>query len=123
MNKKLYFRYMLSILWTFVILYLSLANFQSDELPKIRIPHLDKIVHFAMYFIYTFLLIWETEKRQKFNKIIIAIYTVCFGITMELLQNFLFEYRSGDIYDVLANSSGTITAAIFFNKFNKIFTF
>ncbi len=121
MRKKLYFRYLFSILWTVIVLYLSLAHFKTDGLPKFRFPHLDKIVHFAMYFIYTFFLLLESKHYNKLKtKIIIVLYAISFGILMELLQDRLFEYRSGDIYDAIFNSLGAITMAVIFSKIRKV---
>ncbi len=114
--KKIYFRYLLSVIWTIVVLYLSLAQFKTDNLPKFRLPHFDKFVHFTMYFIYTFLLLFESKKHKRLKTVlIVSIYTICFGILMEFLQSYT-GYRSRDIYDALFNSLGTITSAIFFSK-------
>ncbi len=119
-RKKLYFRYLLSLLWTIIVLYLSLAQFKTDNLPKFRLPHLDKIVHFSMYFIYTLLLLFESKKHNNLKtKIIVVVYTICFGITMEVLQSYT-GYRSRDVYDGIFNSIGAITAAIFFPRLNVL---
>lgn len=124
MLKKLYFKYCFSIVWTIVVLYLSLAHFRTGSAPRLSLPHTDKLVHFAMYFIYTFFLLWETKKHQKLRyKIIIVVYATAFGILMEILQYQLTTYRSSDIYDAIFNSLGAITMAIFFPKLRKIISY
>ncbi len=118
--KKLYFKYLLSLLWTVVVLYLSLAQFKTDGLPRFRLPHFDKIVHFSMYFIYTFLLLFESKTYNKLKTyFIIIVYTICFGIIMEVLQSYT-SYRSSDVYDALFNSLGSITSAILFSKLHIV---
>ena len=119
-RQKAYFPYLLSIIWTLIISYLSLAQIPDNKDIKLEIPHLDKIVHFAMYFIYTLLLLFETKINNKKSAIaIIALYSILFGITMELCQMYVFTYSSGDLFDGLFNTLGTITGIIVFNKIKR----
>lgn len=118
--KKIYFKYLFSIIWTLVILYLSLGRISTDKLPSFDIPHKDKFVHFTMYFIYTFLLLWESKNSHKLKTLLIVIpYTISFGILMEVMQSLFFTYRSGDVYDAIFNTLGVVTMVLIFPKLKK----
>ena len=100
------------ICWMLLITILSLYSFEGFDTQKISIPHLDKLVHFVFYFIAAILgsmLIKERTKGQ-FNLlgtvIISIVVVIIYGIVIEVIQNTFTNYRSGDLYDVLANSLG-----------------
>ncbi len=111
------------ILWIIVIFILSsISGNALDKVPKINIPHFDKIVHFAMYSILQYLFILKFSKTSCKLKLtsfllITGIFSVTYSISMEFAQAYLFEKRSGDIFDVLANTTGIITVIIVY-KFN-----
>jgi VanZ family protein len=114
--KKIYFPHLLSILWTLIILYLSLGKMPDDDSVKINIPHLDKVVHFTMYFVYTALLLIEGKSQKKRAILVIALYSISFGILMEILQHIFFTYRSGDFFDFLFNTMGVVTSLLLRNR-------
>lgn len=120
LKRNLYFKYMLSILWTIIVLYLSLGKMPDNQDVKINIPHLDKVVHFTMYFVYTFFLLLEIKNRSKIKTFSIVIYAISFGILMEIIQHLLFPYRSGDIYDGIFNSLGAIFSLIAFPRLKRL---
>ncbi len=111
-TRKIYFPHLFSILWTLIILYLSLGRMPDSDGLKLNIPHLDKFVHFAMYFIYTSLLLVERKSQKKSAIFSIALYSVFFGILMEILQATIFTYRTGDFFDFMFNTFGVITAIL-----------
>jgi VanZ family protein len=85
-----------------------------------QIPHIDKVAHFGMYFVFTFLLIWDfsayKEKHVSWMKVFFysIFIAIAFGGIMELLQEARTLHRSTDIKDFIANSAGACTAAISF---------
>lgn len=86
-------------------------NFPEDN--KISIPNLDKIIHFLMYFVLTFSILFKySRKRIKKGKIniYILIFASSYGILMELLQNVMNLGRSASFYDFMANESGILMA-------------
>ena len=108
-----------AILWTILVTYLSLAVISVPEVSLKFFKNQDKIVHFTFYFVFT--LLWfesvkqiNNNKKRLFAVISTAIF---FGIVMELCQNFFTNYRSPDIWDVLANSLGAILAGLLINRF------
>lgn len=113
LKNKFYFG--LALLWTAVVLFLSLISIGSIG-SEVAIPNKDKIVHFIFYFV--FVILWSKAIRTaKFKIMLIA---VLFGIGMEFLQQFT-PSRTPDAVDILANTLGAITATIFFKITQKPF--
>jgi len=113
-------KYLLSGIWTLIIVYLSLGRMPNPEPVTKLIPFLDKIAHFSMYFILSTLLLLEFLKSAKKNIIVlIMFYSICMGALMEILQAYLFIYRSGDYYDILFNSIGSLTALALYFYYKK----
>jgi VanZ family protein len=123
----------LLLLWAIVcsgiIAYFCLTD--SGNLPAVNIPSLDKIVHFCFHFGFTisWILFFKKELKGKeaddYKAYLISfIFSVFFGITIEILQAALTVTRASDVADVLANALGAFTAvfsAIAFKKqINKI---
>lgn len=105
----------LSIIVALVILYLSLADSQSfDDVPFLNIPYFDKIAHFLMYFGLMSVILFEHRNaiigRAQLG--LIALIPFIYGILMEILQLTVSANRSGNIFDVVANSAGIIIAAL-----------
>ncbi len=114
-------KYWKSIIWACLICFLSLS--QTEKMPDtnwLNIPHKDKIVHFAMYFIFSFLLNYDHRNNEKTvkNSIYFIFIAIFYGLLMEFLQAQL-SYRSADFFDFLANSFGAIAAMLFFIYFEK----
>lgn len=104
-----------SILVALLLLYLSLTNsenFQNVELT--RIPNIDKIVHFGMYFLMMSVIIIEHRKNIKnpARLFFLSLIPLSYGILMELLQLTLTRTRSGDFYDALADAAGILASVL-----------
>ena len=130
--SKINIKYLI-IIWIIVVFILS--SIPGSDIPKIsrfKIPHLDKIVHFIMYFTLQFLVLTEYYKNYKnkylFTKVLLLtlLLSISYGLIMELLQEYLFISRTASLYDFLANSAGAIFGSIsviilsrkhFFTKF------
>ncbi len=77
------------------------------------------------YFVFT--IIWFTflflsnKMANTFKKSLVIVIAVAFvyGLLMELCQTMLTSYRTGDWYDVLANTSGIVFAAILLKILEK----
>ncbi|WP_299164301.1 VanZ family protein [uncultured Eudoraea sp.] len=107
------------ICWILIITILSLSSFEDIDTEGINIPHLDKLIHFFFYFVAAILgilLIRERTKGQfKLSRAIIitALSVIIYGIIIEVIQDTFTENRSGELYDVLANSLGAFFGAVF----------
>jgi VanZ family protein len=110
----------IAILATLVLAFLSLT-----AIPKINlglgIKSGDKYLHFTAYFGLS--LLWYFALKERINKKVFKFFVpltlIVYGIILEGLQSGLTTYRTGDIYDVMANTAGVIAALIIFNRFIK----
>lgn len=107
----------LTILYTILLLWLSLARFSSSI---VKVKGGDKIGHFFAYFVLTILwglFLFFSKKQNRSLKQSLSITTILcilFGVIMELFQGLLTTYRDSDGYDIIANTSGTIFAIFIF---------
>ena len=80
-----------------------------------NIPHLDKVVHFGMYFVLSILLIFPLEEYSclKLSRIylIAILVALIYGGGIEILQANFFN-RSGDVWDLVADVSGGIAGCL-----------
>ena len=111
----------LLLLWAIVcsgiITYFCLTD--SSNIPAVNFPSIDKIVHFCFHFGFTisWILFFKKEFKGKTTDdykayLISFIFSVFFGITIEILQSILTKTRAADVADILGNAIGA-TAAIF----------
>ena len=120
-------RHLNTILWAVIILILCGAP--SSEFPSVgflNIPHLDKVVHFGLYFVFTLLLVSENNTLRlsggitNKSMLIGFILAVAYGGIIELMQKFVFTSRGADFVDFLANFVGSITAILCYKFLNKL---
>jgi VanZ family protein len=99
----------LSILVALIIMYLSLASSQTFEnVPLPKIPHIDKIVHFLMYFGLMSTIIFENRKTLKTtrNLFLISLIPLFYGILMEILQGVFTATRFASFFDAVFDAAG-----------------
>ena len=99
--------------WSVIIVIASLNSSENLNEIKFDIPGLDKMVHFIMYGVLSFLLLWTVDKVSKTrlklqNLIVVILVSSGFGILMEILQKTLTTVRNFDIYDIIANIIGIL---------------
>ena len=112
--------FIFSFIWMVVIIILSLLPVSNMNIPKvISIPHLDKLAHMFMYFVYTILLIfgYRIYNQGNFKKsyyLISFVLAIILGGITEVVQGILFSSfsRQKDLMDFLANSLGATLALI-----------
>jgi VanZ family protein len=115
-----------ALFWTGVILFFCLIK--SSDIPKVNIQNLDKVIHAFFHFVFVLLWFLFFKKKLKstnlFKPLAISfVFSIIFGIVIEMLQQFFTSTRSGDPLDVLANLSGAALAVVgivLLNKFNGI---
>ena len=117
--------YWLPIIWVVFIFIMSVIS--GEKLPKapLDIPHLDKLVHIVLYFILCYLFLRARKIQystfvKRFNKvaIIIGVTCLCYGVGLEILQEFLFKTRHFEWADITANGFGCFLAIIIFKFAN-----
>ena len=112
-----------AILWAILILYFSTKG-------KINLPDswgnllsMDKIGHFWIYGIFTFLLlrglIFPFSKwKEKGVQIALSI-SILYGIGLEVIQYAFFPGRYFEFLDIIANIIGSFIGLLFFNFLMK----
>lgn len=112
----------MALLWTAVIVVLSLVSF--SKLPKVSLlpSYTDKITHFVFYFGFVFL--WGNallQKAQNRKNIFLKILStaILVGALMEVLQETLTQNRTFDWLDILANSIGAVVGIFILMMFGK----
>lgn len=106
----------LAILWTGIIMYLSLIS--AKEAKKFNvwdIVGLDKLAHLVFYAGMTILWYMALSRKQPEKKIILF-FSISFGVLMEICQLYLFNGRSFEIYDIVANVMGSLIGWILFKN-------
>jgi VanZ family protein len=85
-----------------------------DNVPFLNIPYFDKIAHFLMYFGLMSVIVFEHRNTitGRTQVVLIAVIPFIYGILMEILQLTIAANRSGNIYDVIANTAGIIVSAL-----------
>ena len=126
---KFILAYPLSILAVIGIFYLSLAppsTFEFVGENVARFPHADKIVHFAMFFVLTAVLMYESVIRNKKTAypsknflLVCIIFPIVLGGIIEILQGAFFN-RSACWIDWLADIAGVLTAWAIFIPLNPL---
>ncbi len=115
-----------SVVWAFVVLTLSVIDTGgADSGLFSKIPHFDKFVHFILYLVFSYLVIYDLKKSGSAGDSSMPVYIMAaltasvFGGCMELIQLIPGLHRSADIADFVANITGSVTAPFFFNPVNR----
>lgn len=111
------FYFYCALIWTCITLYLSLISAREAEKFNVwDIVGIDKLGHVVFYMIFSFL--WSMSQRQRnYNKKNVLFFAISFGVLMEICQLYLFNGRSFELYDILANIIGSVIGVILFKKF------
>ncbi|WP_294963513.1 VanZ family protein [uncultured Flavobacterium sp.] len=113
-----------AIICSGIIFYFCLTD--SSNIPVVNFPSIDKIIHFCFHFGFTisWILFFKKELKGKeaddYKAYLISfIFSVFFGITIEILQSALTVTRASDVADVLANALGAVVAVFSAIGFKK----
>jgi VanZ family protein len=107
----------LPLVWAVIVCILHLVKVDIDPDREKLIPHADKIVHFSMFAVLSFLLLRSLIFHHKVadaRTIFLTIF-VCliYGALMECSQTLSNTRRSADIYDWLADGLGAVSGSLF----------
>ena len=116
--------YVKAFIWaTLIFIGSAISGDSLNGVKFINIPGFDKIIHFIWYFVLCLLVMaGVTKQNGKLPLVKIILITIsCFayGWLLEILQGTVFNKRSQDIFDFIANCSGALTATITFGWFYK----
>lgn len=117
-----------AFIWSVAILIMLLLP--SSQIPSykiLKIPHLDKIIHFGMFLGLSILLVFGFMKQNKNSFLFKDAYTITLVICVfysagtEFLQSISVSLqRMGSALDFAANMAGTITGLILYFVIMKI---
>ncbi|QMI83962.1 VanZ family protein [Flavobacterium sp. xlx-214] len=100
---------------------INLSNI--NEVQKISIPNIDKIVHFIFYTTSSFLWSWALLKQNasnyKLNLLLIILGLILFGLLVEFLQDVLPTKRSFEWLDVACNTLGVLFGTTIYLVYTK----
>ena len=122
--KKLTYNSIPGILCGIVILFLT--GLPGSVFPRVKpVVGMDKVVHIAMYATFAFLCIWGYRKQYAANGkdyriralILTTVISIAYGGVTELMQEYLVPTRTGDWFDFLADSVGTLAGITLFGVF------
>lgn len=102
---------------------LTICLMPGRHVPKVTIPHFDKIVHTSIYLIFAVLTYYgwtrqqsiETLHKRTLLKLIITM--AAYGMMVEIMQETFTTDRHFELIDELANTSGGIIGALLANTF------
>jgi VanZ family protein len=114
------------LLWALVIM--ILCGIPGRDIPHVSFLELisfDKFVHASIFFLLAILFIRGFSKQHSFSLLqrkpstLACIICIAYGGILELLQQAVFEERSADIYDFIANSFGVVMGVLLYNRIDK----
>lgn len=109
-----------AVLWT---LFIVIMCFKTPSIEKrIYFPNADKIVHCSFYI--GFVIVWFRYLVFKNyittkNKVYLVLSAIVFGILIEIGQSVFTTTRQADIWDVVANTFGSLIGILFVNFISK----
>ena len=102
-----------AVLWPLVILVTCFVP--GREVPNIRIPFIDKWVHFVLFGGFSFLWLCTRSRPAFRTGLVVFLASVALGYGVELIQGSgITSGRSYDLYDVYADSVGGLLGVLLF---------
>ena len=118
-NKKFYFYSSLSVFWFLLIVYLMV--FYRSKANDISYEYADKIIHFILFFVQSYLVTKAYLVKNKilnFSIIKIILPFIGFCVSVEVIQIYI-PYRSYESVDLLMNFIGSFVGSIIGYFFSK----
>ena len=104
----------ISLVYTIALTYVCLMKL--NKMPDVGVSYGDKIFHLLAYALFSFLWINTFLQAFKTKKEIVipyvAMFCIVFGIIIEVLQGTITDYRSSDVFDVVANTAGVLLTVL-----------
>ena len=123
-SKSMFWRYNWPA-FAWAIFVLLLCGLPGDDFPELTFLEWlkpDKIAHLVLFGVQCYLLIKGFSSQNIFqllnkNAIILAfLISISYGGIVEILQNYVFIHRSGDIRDAVANAIGAFIGLWIYKK-------
>lgn len=114
-----------ALLWTLLVVLLSIAPPQSLSGDNPNYANFDKIIHFIFYvFVVYFWVVGlkkqtSSKKLREFAFYIVLIGAFLLGLTLEVVQHYFTKNRIFDYRDLIANTFGCIFGLVLFKIIYK----
>lgn len=111
------------------ILVLILCGFPGDKLPQLTFLEWlrpDKIVHLILFGVQCYLLLRGFKSQSSYPTLrshagrYAVLISITYGGLVEVLQEYVFIHRSGDIRDAAANALGAFIGLWIFNRLHPV---
>ena len=104
-----------TVIITLLILYATLTP--SSGIPKtniLSIKHIDKVIHFGMFFCLLIAIAWDYRNHIKFQRLFLIGIAYCMALALltEFLQLKFYAERSGTMGDIIADLVGCAIASL-----------
>lgn len=94
------------------------------DVPVVAVDQADKIVHLCFYAVFSILWFQYLKTRIKNTKTLflsVFVFSVFFGIVIEICQSLFTVSRQADLKDAIANTIGTLIGLAVMALYNKRF--
>lgn len=90
----------------------SMDTFSSVD--AFSFEYKDKVLHGIFYFVFTlfWFLFLRNTRHVKNLKLKVFLFAVAYGIVIEICQGLFTTERSADVFDVVANTTGSALAIL-----------
>ncbi len=113
-----------AFIWALLIL--ILCGIPGDKIPELTFLDWlkpDKIIHLILFGVLCFLFLKGFIRQNRFQYLnnhagkIALLLSITYGCLVEILQQYVFIHRSGDIRDAIANSIGAVLGFLIYKKY------
>ncbi|MCB9204562.1 MAG: VanZ family protein [Flavobacteriales bacterium] len=113
-----YSKLILAVCWTAFIVY-ALTK-EPSSLPRYKwlaIEGVDKVIHAILFAIEAWLVAWAFGRDRNWRPILwVLLFCTVLGGGLEWVQHQFIEGRTGDVWDLLADSVGAVLGVMAFQK-------
>lgn len=117
---------LLAVLYTCGITILFFIS--TSGMPRIGIAHLDKVVHFGIFLVFTFLWLSFLYRKNNFalstrTIVMFFLISIVYGTLIEVFQELFTVGRSFDMLDIAADMFGSLIGIFIFQKTKRFLNF
>ncbi|MBT7605496.1 MAG: VanZ family protein [Kordiimonadaceae bacterium] len=105
------------VIWGLMVLVVVILSLLPQDQISTQLSFNDKVAHFLIYFILTFIALLSSTKKHSLLSILAI--QILIGICLEVAQSFI-PGRFPEFLDVIANSLGVLVGALVYFIFQKI---
>ena len=112
-----------ALVWAlFILIICGIPGNRLPDLTFLEWLKPDKIVHLLVFGILVYFVIRSFTFQSSINflheypRFTAIIISICYGVLIEVLQEYVFVHRSGDVRDAIANTIGVFIGLWYYNR-------